>query len=262
MAEKLDEYEEALKKLPRVEISGSGRVSEEEVAVSGTGRIAADVEVRSVKASGSLKAEGRVKAEQIRVSGSASFLDYVEAGEARILGSASFKAGLTCKSLEVYGSCRVSDGLTAETRVKASGSLKVGGDLKSFGSVELRGVFDVDGRVEAKYFYAKLEGRSRVGGGVEAEIVEVYGVPRETGFTLLGIDILGFRRRRGELHTPRVKAEGRVYVENVVCDTVEGSRVEVGRGCEVRGRVRYRDSIRVHPEAKLAYPPERVQGDR
>ncbi|RLE53401.1 MAG: hypothetical protein DRJ26_03405 [Candidatus Methanomethylicota archaeon] len=259
MAEKFDEYEKILKRKPQVKISGSGRVSDEEVSISGSGMIIGDFETKVFKVSGSATVDGKVIADYIKVSGSASFNDDVEANEIIISGSSSFKGKVTCKLMKISGSCKLLSDLDVVDSLKLSGSIKVDGNLHSKGLVDLKGAFTIEGEIIARKFYADVKGKSEVKGGIKAEDVEIYGGVHETGIVLFGITIIGLKRKGAKLYTSNIYAKNRIHIEGVVCDNVEGSIVEIGRGCEIKGKVRYKDRVEVHSEAKLANPPEKVE---
>ncbi len=258
MAEKYDEYEKLLKRSPKVKISGSGRVSDEEVIISGSGKILSDIETKVFKVSGSAYIDGKIVAEYVKISGSASFHDDVEAREIVISGSASFHGKVTCKLMRVSGSCKLLSDLDVFDHLRSSGSLKVEGNINSHGLVELKGAFSIRGTITAGKFYADVRSKSEVNGGIRADDVEIYGGVHETGIVLFGITIVGLRRKGAKLYTSAIFAKNIVHIEGVVCNNVEGFIVEIGRGCEIRGKVRYRNSVEIHSDAKLASPPEKI----
>lgn len=258
MAKKYDEYEKLMRKMPEVKISGSGKVSGEEVSISGSGRILSDVTTRMFKVSGSAISEGRVKAEVVKISGSTTFSEDVEAIEVDISGSALFKSSIKCKFLKISGSCKVFRDVIAKDYLKLSGSINVGGSITSNGTIELRGGFRVNGNIEANRIYIDVRGRSEVKGYIKAHDVEVIGKSEESGIVLFGVTILGYKRKRGKLHASNIYAENIVRLENVICNNIEGSIVEIGSGCEIKGKIKYKDKITIHPEAKIVSPPEKA----
>jgi len=258
MAEKYDEYEKILKRMPQVKISGSGKVSSEEVSISGSGRILGDIETKMFKVSGSAASEGKVKAEIIRVSGSASFYDDVEAIEVYVSGSASFRENVKCKFLKISGSCKIHRDLIAKDYLRLSGSLSVGGNIISHGTLELRGGFKVNGNMDANRIYVDIRDRCEVNGDIRAENIEIIGGGEERGIILFGITIVGFKRKRNKFYTTNIYAKNTVRLENVICNNVEGSIVEIGRGCEIKGKIKYKNEVKIHPEAKISSTPEKI----
>jgi len=242
LAEKFDSYERALRRIPVIRISGSGKFSEDEFEVSGSGRVIGDLKTKLLRVSGSLSVDGLIEAHQISVSGSASFNDKV-----------------SCDMMSISGSCRVDGDLTISESMVSSGSLKVFGNLKSDGLIDVRGRIVVNGSVKAKTFLADLKGTSEIKRGIEADDIEIRSTPRERGIVVFGVTILGFRGGEGRLYTSNIRAKNRVYIEGVICDSVEGSDVEIGRGCEVKGKVLFRNSVKVHEGAKLSSPPEKLE---
>jgi len=258
LAEKFDEYERALKKIPQVKISGSGRVSEDEIVISGSGRILSDVEVKSIKVSGSASIDGKVKASQINISGSALFNDEVESNEIKISGSARFASNVKSKFMRISGSCSINGNLIVNEYLKSSGSIKVDRHINSNGAIEIYGSIKTNGDIKSKIFYAKLNGISEVKGNIEADDIEIHGKSEERGLVIFGVTIFGFKGKASRLYVSNIYAKNRVYIENVTCNNIEGSIVEIGRGCEVKGKVKYKREVKVHEKAKLASQPEKI----
>lgn len=258
MAEKYDEYERVLRHRPQVKISGSGSVSDEEVSISGSGRILSDIETKIFRVSGSATSTGKVKAEIISISGSALFHDDVEAIEVKVSGSASFRGNVKCKFLRISGSCRFHRNVIAKDYLRLSGSLSVGGNIISYGTLELRGSFRVNGNINASKVYVDIRGRSEVRGDIRADDIEIIGGNGDRGIIIFGIVIVGFKSRRNKLYVSNIYAKNSVRLENVICSNVEGSIVEIDRGCEIKGKIKYRNEVKIHPEAKIACPPEKI----
>lgn len=74
---------------------------------------------------------------------------------------------------------------------------------------------------------------------------------------VFGVPILRRIVRDGKLYTTDIVAKGTIYLENVCCENVSGKDVTIGEGCIIKGKVKYSESISVHPAAKLANPPEK-----
>jgi cytoskeletal protein CcmA (bactofilin family) len=79
------------------------------------------------------------------------------------------------------------------------------------------------------------------------------------GIVIFGFPIFGRKLRGGRLSTTDIFGREKVYLENVVCENVTGKNVTIGEGCEVKGRVKYSDTVEVHPKAVLSKPPEKVK---
>jgi hypothetical protein len=98
---------------------------------------------------------------------------------------------------------------------------------------------------------------SHVEDGIEATNVDIR-KSTDKRISILGIQVLGRIFREGRLYTTNIIARDKVYLENVTCDSVHGSVVVLGEGCEVRGKVQYSESVSTHPTSKLSQAPEKV----
>jgi len=150
-------------------VSGSGRISPEEINVSGSSTMPGGMKVGLVEASGSSTFKGDIEADRMDLSGSASiegsarFKRLTKSGSLRIGGDA------VGGSMDVSGSTHVEGSVNLGEKLRASGSLEVGEDVVVGDLVELDGSFRVGGRIKAKTLDAWLSREmSRVEGGIEA----------------------------------------------------------------------------------------------
>ncbi|MCS7374081.1 MAG: polymer-forming cytoskeletal protein [archaeon GB-1845-036] len=258
MSERLKEYEDYFRRMPQVKISGSGRVGDEEVSINGSGIIMGDLKTKQVKVSGSAKFLGNVKADFIKVSGSASFNGDISCGEISISGSAKLSGKVKSKTLRVSGSINIGNSAEIESLAKCSGSIRVNGNLKCKGLIDFKGSFEIFGNVDSKIFNARLKRQCKIKGDLNADEIEIIGEKEELGLVLFGVTIFGLKGGAGRLYVKNVKAHGKVHLENVVCNDVVGKVVEIGKGCEVRGTIKYHSSINIHPEAKISSKPVKL----
>jgi len=238
-------------------ISGSGLVSPEEIRINGSGSLPGGIKVRRIRCSGSVSIEGNIDAEEMSISGSASIAGDVATKSFSVSGSFSADGEVKGSLMKTAGSCRTGKGIELEDALHAHGSLKVSGDVKTKNLVELHGYFDIGGKAVTNNFDAELNGReSRVRDGIQARNVSIRKKGAE-GLVLFNVPIIGRISRDGKLYTTDITAEERVHLENVSCDNVYGRDVTVSEGCVIKGKVKYSESISVHPNAKLANPPEK-----
>ncbi len=229
-----------------VKISGSGSVSPERIATSGSSTLPGGLHVGELKTSGSSRVEGDIHAERMEFSGSASIEGDARFRSLRKSGSLSVEGGVHGDTMHVSGSTTIRGDAVIAGELRASGSIRVGGDIESRGSVELRGVFKVRGGIKAKRFEARLGNRLSVAEeGVEADVVDVEPLPRDWD-------------RKGELRTKDIVGVEEVTIENVSCDNVRGGRVVIRGGCRVNGVVEYIESIEVSPNSYLAQEPVKI----
>jgi cytoskeletal protein CcmA (bactofilin family) len=240
-----------------IRISGSGLVSSDEIKISGSGSLPGGLKVRRVSCAGSVSIEGDVEAEEMSFSGSSSIAGNAYVKSLAASGSLSVGGEVKGSLLKAAGSCKVGKGVNLEDALQAHGSFKVLGNLEAKNSVELHGAFTVDGKVVTDKFEAELSRhKSHVRDSIEAVSVNVKSKGVE-GLVIFGIPIIGKIFHEGKLYTTNIVAKETVYLENVCCENVYGRDVTIGKGCVIKGRVKYSGSISVHPEAKVTNPPEK-----
>jgi cytoskeletal protein CcmA (bactofilin family) len=177
------------------------------------------------------------------IEGNAKFRDLDKSGSMSIDGDAN---GGT---MIVKGSTNVKGSIKLEETMEAHGSLKVKGDVEAGNQFEYSGAIDIGGKVATDKFIAKMNGGdSYVEKGVKARAVEIALSEWRSN-----------RWRNEELFkTNDIEAEDEVYLENVVCTNVTGGEVEIGPGCEIKGTVSYRDSIKVSSGSQLRNDPIKI----
>lgn len=241
-----------------IRISGSGIVSPEEIKISGSGSLPGGLRVRKISCAGSVSIEGDIEAEEMTFSGSSSIAGNVNAKSLSASGSLSIDGEVAGSLLKVAGSCKVGKKANLEDTLQVHGSFNVLEDVEAKNSVELHGAFTVEGKVVTKRFEAELSRHeSHIKDGIEAVNVNVKSRGAE-GLLIFGIPIVGKLFSDGKLYTTNIMAKEIVYLENVCCENVYGRNVTIGKGCVIKGKVGYSESISVHPEAKLAHPPEKI----
>ncbi|MGB9756258.1 MAG: hypothetical protein ACPLVJ_00545 [Candidatus Bathyarchaeales archaeon] len=240
-----------------VRISGSGIVSPQEIKISGSGSLPGGLKVRKVGCAGSVSIEGDIEAEEMSFSGSSSIAGNVNVKSLSASGSLSVGGEVNGSLVKVAGSCKVGKGVKLEDALQGHGSFKVLGDVEAKNLVELHGVFSVDGKIVTNKFEVELSRHeSHIRDGIEAVNVIIKSRGAE-GLVIFGIPIVGKIFHDGKLYTTNIVAKETAYLENVCCENVYGRDVTIGKGCVIKGKVKYSGSISVHPEAKLSNPPEK-----
>jgi len=257
--ERMRTYEKKLREIaiPISHISGSGKVQLPglgEIHVSGAGFVSP----AEIRISGSSHLPGGIKVGKIRGSGSVSVNGTIEADEMRFCGSVTIAGSVKAKSLSSSGSCQIGDNAEFEDFLRSRGSLRVSSSLKATNSVDIRGSFNIEGKLETDTLDVELNSsRSHVKNGIEATNISIRKGESE-GIVIFGFPIFGKRFGVGKLSTTNIVAKAKVYIENVSCDNVIGREVTIEEGCTIKGRVKYLDMISVHPTASLANPPEKI----
>jgi len=187
------------------------------------------------KVGGSASVNGNLIAEEVSVGGALKVNGKIEAEKIKVGGSLKCKE-IYCEFFSIGGSARVDNKISAEI-------VKVGGAIKSkeieAEIVEIGGAVKAE-KIQAEKISLKLGGKSEVG-RIEAEIVDIK---QTRGF-------LG--REKGKLVADEIKGfvinlEG-TTAKKVIGSSQEGSKVVIGRNCEVdyvEGR-----EIEIHPNAKI-----------
>jgi cytoskeletal protein CcmA (bactofilin family) len=244
-----------------IHISGSGTVSQDEIRISGSGKLPGGLKVRSLRCSGSVSVDGDIEAEDMSFSGSASVHGNATAGMLSAAGSFSVHGKARVGTMEATGSCSAYEGIEAEDTLRVAGFLRVSTDVRAKKLVELRGIFDVGGRIVTDRFEARLGRPSRpdsqVSGGIQAISVDVRKKETRSSW-ILSVPFLRRLLREGRLYTTNIIAEDRVCLENVSCDNVQGSNVTIGEGCVIRGKVSYSETVSVHSAVRLPSAPQKL----
>lgn len=243
-----------------LKISGSGNAPGGEydiVNISGSGRVDGSLTAREISISGSGRIEGTVAAENLSVSGSGKMRAATLTGTFRTSGSTTLSGPLVARDVHVSGVSDIDGDVTAETEVHTSGSLRVHGALRAQ-EIKISGILNVENGIETEKL--RVSGNLDARGLVNAEICEIslYGQSRVE--ELGGNDIRVERSTKGGIlnmlgiMTGRFTAlliEGsRIKLEYTRCETVRGEDIVIGQGCEI-GRVEYRNSLSVHPDARV-----------
>ncbi len=239
-------------------VAGMGRISPEEINVNGSSQLPGGIRVGNITTSGSSTIRGDLEASRMKFSGSTTIRGALVFD--RLEGSGSIRTGGGARgdSMRVSGSCNIDGVVELEEGLIASGSFSTKGDVVSKGSVELDGSFDIEGKLEAETLEARLSrSRSRVDGGVKAGYIDIRKGSKYNRIPSFAARLLKRGRGEGELVTTNIHGRTEVNLENVSCDDVTGRKVTIGEGCEIRGTVRYIESIEVHPEAIVRKAPEK-----
>jgi cytoskeletal protein CcmA (bactofilin family) len=225
-----------------VKVSGRAELSPRLISTSGSSRLPGGLTVRELESSGSTEVDGDLSADTIRFSGSATIRGDTKFKRMEKSGSLRVEGGVKGSFMEVSGSTEIGGKVSVSDELLSSGSLTVEGGIESGGRVEVRGSIRARG-VKADRIEIILGGSlSRVTEGLEAKYIRVE--PRDW--------------RDGELRTGKVEG-GEIILENVECDAVTGSKVYIGDGCRINGRVTYTESIHVSPNAYLREAPEKTE---
>ncbi len=227
-------------------ISGSGRISPEEITTSGSSRIPGGLKIGEFRSSGSTHIEGDITADTVKFSGSARIDGVLTCDELKSLGSTQIEKDLKIKYGKVSGSTKVEGAGSIERELESSGSIRFGGDLVSEEKIMYSGVMRVEGKVKAKSFEARLShDESLIRGGIEAGYINIQ----------LSHDDW---RNRGALYTSDIVGD-EIVLENVECDNVKGRKVTILSGCTIKGTVQYSESVKINPSSRLEKEPEKIE---
>ncbi|MFP3950787.1 MAG: hypothetical protein ACLFVP_01370 [Candidatus Bathyarchaeia archaeon] len=231
-------------------ISGSGRISPEEIKISGNGSLPGGIEVPKLRKSGSLKVDGDLIAKEIDCSGSTKVYGTITTGHIENSGSLSVEGSLTGDAMRTSGSTRIEGAINLSDRLDVSGSIETGDNLHAGNHIRLSGSFYISGKLSTKELEVTLNRtKSKVEDGIKAEHIDVKRHDRWRGRTP-GV-------REGELITTSITGK-EVSLENVTCDNICGEKVNIGEGCRIRGKVLYTHEIDVDEGAQLSNSPEKV----
>jgi len=185
-----------------ISISGSGSISDEEIRISGSGTLPGDMKTEKLVVSGSFKANGALEANSFTAS-----------------GSFKIDGPLTVhEKLNLSGAGKIEGSVSAENAaLNCSGALKINGNLTCF-DAEINGTFKINGDVNCSKFTCGLEDKSSIEGNL----------------ICLGDIYIEQEKRKGTLTVNQIISEGKVYLEGVKADYVIGTSVKIGPNCEIK----------------------------
>lgn len=226
-------------------ISGSGRISPQEIVTSGSSQIPGGLRVGDLCGSGSVQIDGDITSESVRFSGSTKIAGSLKCDKFEGSGSIRIVKDFSAIQARLSGSSNVDGAGTFEREFDASGAVMFGGDLVSEDKIRYSGVMRVEGMVKSKSFEARLSrDESYVDGGIEAAYVNIQ------------LDH-GDWRSLGQLRTTDIVGD-EIILENVECSNVRGRKVTILGGCTIKGNVDYAETISVSPSSVLSKEPNKV----
>ena len=236
-----------------VSIAGAGKIEGgiyERVKISGSGKVAGDVEAEEFKGAGAVTVEGALKARKFEVSGAFKAEGALDVEEGEAAGSFKVEGPVSARELRISGAAKC--GPIRGGYIRINGALKAKGDIEA-DTLRLSGAFKVEGLLSADRVEIVLEDHSKareLGG-------EKIQVRRGTAFggLLSTLGRLFGTHGRGVLEVETVEGD-ELDLEWVRAEVVRGRVVKLGPGCRV-GRVEYQESLEASPEAEVG---EEVKG--
>jgi cytoskeletal protein CcmA (bactofilin family) len=225
-------------------ISGSGSASGgtfDHVKISGTGKIAGDLECSHLKVNGALKVDGNVKAKKVTINGTAEFSGRLDSEEIHIQGTSS-SDDLKCKTLKISGAAKVNGCLSVE-ELKLKGSIDVEKDCEAE-VFEASGIFTIGRLLNAGTIDVKLYGTCRakeIGG----EKISVRKGGSRFNRLIKSLFLLADDTLKAEV----IEGDD-LDLENIKADVVRGNNVIIGEGCEI-GLVEYKQNYSGENGAKV-----------
>ncbi|MGD0088649.1 MAG: hypothetical protein ABSE73_01900 [Planctomycetota bacterium] len=218
----------------------------ETLEIRGAGKVAGDVEARSIRLSGAATINGDVKAGVLETSGAGTVAGRIVADELTTSGSLTARRSIKAGTFD------------------ARGAFSTGGDVEAKTTFRARGGFAVDGRIKAKEIEIELNGRCRAK-ALEAPKISVKrsgSFSGSSGGAAISVSITGAGATGGVnvVSGGSSGSEGTLEVETIEGDTVSleathaecvtGKRVQIGAGCEIQ-RVEYTVELKVDEKAKV-----------
>ncbi|MBD3173070.1 hypothetical protein GF326_11420 [Candidatus Bathyarchaeota archaeon] len=229
-----------------IKISGSGSISPEKISTSGNSHIPGGLKIGSLKTSGSTRIEGDITADTIKLRGSAYIEGGVKTEEIIKSGSLIVEKNLETKYGKFSGSTKIRGAGYIERELDASGTTSFGDELVSEDKILYSGVLQVNGRVKAKSFEARLSNdESYIRDWLEANYINIQVSHSDWG-------------NRGRLVARDITGKD-ITLENVECDNVTGENITILPGCHIRGKVQYSENIKVDPTSKLDNKPLKTE---
>lgn len=239
-----------------MKISGSGSIPggdyNEEIRISGSGRIIDNVRCTSFSCSGSGHVGGNlVCSENIKISGSCSINGNVEANSFSVSGSGHIGGSLTVgDSVSASGSFRIDRSINCK-KFESYGSTKSGADVTAEEAI-IKGSFRCQGLLNAEKIEIVFDPSGEVG-SIGGSAISIYPQKFKKGagsvmrLPLIS-KILGSAASSFTVHE---SIEGDVIaIEGVAAPSVTGRIVAIGAGCNIKS-VRYIEQCEIDPSANV-----------
>lgn len=251
------------KKLHDLKISGSGTSGGgqfDEVKISGSGKIAGDIDCREMRISGSGTVAGNVKAGLIKTSGSSSIVGDTKAETITTSGSSKYEGSVMASDMTISGSSKVTRNLIVE-KFKVSGSCKVGGKIQG-GLIRASGSLTVGEDCEVETF--STSGSVHIDGLLNADNVQIeinhessikeiggekISVTHHSSSKLLKQVVNFFLQKEDYLFSELIEGD-EVYLENTKAKLVRGKNVVIRENCEI-DTVEYSGTIEIHKDSSI-----------
>ena len=188
----------------------------DEVSVSGSTVISGDIKCKSFSASGALKAEAVACSDDLNLNGASRFSGTIAAERFVLSGSLSCRA-IVCGSASLKGSIDVEESITAEEYAVIQGAIQCR-------------------MLSAERVSIVLDGKSEI-------------------FSIKGSSVSVTKKKhllpiaQNLCVTDSVEAD-EVSMSYLTCPHVVGSRVVIGKGCEIN-LVQYSETVEISPDAKV-----------
>ncbi|PFA63293.1 cell shape determination protein CcmA [Bacillus sp. AFS015802] len=230
-----------------VKISGSGKIAGDvdcrEMKISGSGTVAGNVKSGLIKTSGSSTIEGDTKAETITTSGSSKYDGSVMASEMNISGSSKVTRDLIVEKFKISGSCKIGGKIQGGS-IKASGSLRVDQDceVETFSS---SGSVHIDGLLNADKVHIEINHESsikEIGG-------EKISVTHHSSNGLIKQVVNFLLQKEDYLFSDLIEGD-EVYLENTKAKLVRGKNVVIREHCVI-DTVEYSGTLDVHKDSTI-----------
>lgn len=244
------------------------------VNIDGMAKLDGDLDCTSLNVNGTLKIYGSLYTESASVNGMAKVEGELGCTSLDVNGTLGVHGATRAESTTVSGMCTI-NGPLVSSRVRIDGMTTVNGNLATpeftvNGKCTVRGRVDgeridiggmatIDGDVQGETI--SVQGNIKVGGLLNADTVEIRlytsSSAKEVGGERIDIrrkERSGLWKALGLGGAPSFRAEliegDEIVLEDTEADTVRGTRVHIGRGCNIR-LVEYSGELSIDPEAKV-----------
>ncbi|MDQ0172450.1 polymer-forming cytoskeletal protein [Paenibacillus tundrae] len=217
-----------------------GALYTESVTVNGMAKVEGELQTTSLDVNGTMGVHGPARAETTTVNGMCTINGPLVSSRVRVDGMTTINGALATPELTVNGKCNVRGRVDSER-------------------IDIGGMATIDGDVQGESI--SVQGNLKVGGLLNADTVEIRlytsSSAREVGGERIDIrrrERSGFWKALGLGGAPSFRAEliegDEIMLEDTEADTVRGTRVHIGRGCNIR-LVEYSGDLSVDPEARI-----------
>jgi cytoskeletal protein CcmA (bactofilin family) len=244
-------HREEARTIQNFKISGSQRVTEDSVKISGSAQIPGGKVPKSIKVAGSCHISDDIECNGLKVAGSLHANGGITShGDVHVSGSFHGDGAISVDGdFDVSGSAKNGGDFEVSGVATVSGSMRTEGNVHSIGGIRVYGSGKFDGDMFSEN-EVEVKGSVRVDGNVTANKIR---------FTTPVVFKRLLKRRNQSQVDGNITGMELVDIENIKVDgDVRGRVVKIGRNSKIDGNVEYIDDLQITEDVELENQPVKI----